>query len=66
MTVSAARKLPVVEIELDKVLDGIEMSMDQFIDMCILCGCDYTDNIRGMASLFAALLACYRLNGFCG
>lgn len=22
--------------------------MDQFIDICILCGCDYTDSIRGI------------------
>lgn len=25
--------------------------MDQFIDLCILCGCDYCDSIRGIAYL---------------
>jgi flap endonuclease-1 len=24
------------------------MTADQFIDMCILCGCDYCDSIRGI------------------
>jgi len=24
------------------------MNMDEFIDLCILCGCDYTNTIQGM------------------
>lgn len=48
MTVSAARKLPIVEIDLAKVLDGLELTMDEFIDLCILCGCDYTTSIKGV------------------
>ena len=31
-----------------KVLEGMEMSMEQFIDLCILLGCDYCEKIRGM------------------
>jgi len=38
----------VTEINLHKVLSELELSYDQFIDLCILCGCDYTDTIRGI------------------
>jgi flap endonuclease-1 len=31
-----------------KVLEGFDMSMDQFVDLCILLGCDYCDKIRGV------------------
>ena len=27
--------------------------MDQFVDMCILCGCDYVNNIRGIGPVRA-------------
>ena len=30
------------------VLSGLEFTMDQFIDLCILLGCDYCDSIRGI------------------
>ena len=33
---------------MDKVLEGLEMDMDQFIDLCILLGCDYCDSIKGI------------------
>ncbi len=29
------------------------MSMDQFIDLCIMCGCDYTKNIGGIGPVKA-------------
>ena len=48
LTHSAAKKMPVLEINLAKVLEGLEMTMDEFIDFCILCGCDYCDSIRGI------------------
>ena len=28
-------------IDLEKVLSGFEMTYTEFVDMCILCGCDY-------------------------
>ena len=37
-----------MEISLEKVLQGLEFTMDQFIDLCILLGCDYCDSIRGI------------------
>ena len=48
LTFSEARKMPIMEIKLDKVLAGLEMNMDQFIDLCILLGCDYCDSIKGI------------------
>ncbi|KAG6492612.1 hypothetical protein ZIOFF_047577 [Zingiber officinale] len=32
-----------------KVLEELRLTMDQFIDLCILSGCDYCDNIKGRA-----------------
>lgn len=35
----------VTEYCLQDVLDGLGLTYDQFIDLCILCGCDYTTKI---------------------
>lgn len=48
LTFSEARKMPIKEFYLDKVLEGFEMNQDQFIDLCILLGCDYVDKIKGI------------------
>ncbi|KAJ3116461.1 Elongation of fatty acids protein 2 [Phlyctochytrium bullatum] len=56
LTVSEAKKLPVVEISLQKVLEGLQMDMAQFIDLCILLGCDYCDSIRGIGPMRAVSL----------
>ena len=32
---------------------GMSVSMDQFIDVCIMCGCDYVNNIRGIGPVRA-------------
>ncbi|TPX57175.1 hypothetical protein PhCBS80983_g04040 [Powellomyces hirtus] len=48
LTFSEARKMPIAEIHLDKALEGLGMTMNQFIDLCILLGCDYCDSIRGI------------------
>jgi flap endonuclease-1 len=39
---------PVVEVDLAVALEQLDISMDQFIDFCILCGCDYCGTIRGV------------------
>jgi flap endonuclease-1 len=49
----ASRNQPVVEIDLAKVLEGLEMSMESFIDLCVLLGCDYTGTIRGVGPMKA-------------
>lgn len=48
LTASEARKLPVKEFNYDKVLKGFELNADEFIDLCILMGCDYCETIRGI------------------
>ncbi|RKP28170.1 flap endonuclease 1-like protein [Syncephalis pseudoplumigaleata] len=71
LTFSEARKMPINEIHLDKVLAGLEMTMaqasatgsmcasamlismwwwarGQFVDLCILLGCDYCESVRGI------------------
>ena len=40
-------KTPITEIHLNPVLEGLNMSQDEFTDFCILLGCDYCDKIRG-------------------
>jgi flap endonuclease-1 len=44
---------PVIEINLEEILKGLDVSMKQFIDICILCGCDYSDNIEGIGPIKA-------------
>lgn len=34
-----------IEINLEKTLSCLDVTFEQFIDLCILCGCDYTQNI---------------------
>ncbi|KAF6776653.1 hypothetical protein AHF37_03703 [Paragonimus kellicotti] len=48
LTFSEARKLPIQEFNLSSVLAGLDISMDKFVDLCILLGCDYVDTIRGI------------------
>jgi len=45
LTFSEQKKEPILEIHLDRVLHGLEMERRQFIDLCILLGCDYVDPI---------------------
>ncbi|CAG4939012.1 unnamed protein product [Colias eurytheme] len=48
LTFSEARKMPVQEFHLDQVLSGLELNHNEFIDLCILLGCDYCGSIRGI------------------
>ncbi|XBJ27040.1 hypothetical protein VPH35_004366 [Triticum aestivum] len=52
----SSRKIPVMEFEVAKILEELEFTMDQFIDLCILCGCDYCDSIKGIGGLTALKL----------
>ncbi|KAK5071841.1 Elongation of fatty acids protein 2 [Lithohypha guttulata] len=45
LTFSEQRKEPIQEIHLEKALEGLHMEREQFIDMCILLGCDYVDPV---------------------
>ncbi|KAK1279847.1 Flap endonuclease 1-A [Acorus gramineus] len=52
----SSKKIPVMEFEIAKVLEELDLTMDQFIDLCILCGCDYCDSIRGIGGQTALKL----------
>ncbi|KAL8152110.1 hypothetical protein V2J09_021918 [Rumex salicifolius] len=52
----SSRKVPVMEFDMAQVLDDLNLTMDQFIDMCILSGCDYCDGIRGIGGKTALKL----------
>ncbi len=43
----------VVEVSLDGVLKELEMEFNSFLDMCIMCGCDYTSKIGGIGPTYA-------------
>ena len=52
----ASQKKDIAEYDFDKVLKGLDLDYYQFIDLCILCGCDYTDSIRGIGPVTALQL----------
>ncbi|KAK8829775.1 hypothetical protein WA577_001169, partial [Blastocystis sp. JDR] len=43
----------VLEVNLSVLLEDMKLTQDEFIDMCILCGCDYCDTIRGIGQVKA-------------
>ncbi|XP_065184912.1 flap endonuclease 1-like [Sycon ciliatum] len=48
LTFSEAKKMPIREVQLDRALAEMELTKEEFIDLCILLGCDYCDSIRGI------------------
>ncbi|KAL4235015.1 Elongation of fatty acids protein 2 [Mactra antiquata] len=48
LTFSEARKMPIKEYHFDRILEGLALSKEEFIDLCILLGCDYCESIRGI------------------
>ncbi|XP_013107742.1 flap endonuclease 1 [Stomoxys calcitrans] len=48
LTFSEARKMPVKEFHHSKILEGIGLTSKEFIDLCILLGCDYCEGIKGV------------------
>ena len=46
LNVGQAHKLPILEISHKDMLKELNISNDQFIDLCILCGCDYTCTLK--------------------
>eukprot|EP01118_Nematostelium_gracile_P012363 TRINITY_DN450_c0_g1_i1.p1 TRINITY_DN450_c0_g1~~TRINITY_DN450_c0_g1_i1.p1 ORF type:complete len:402 (-),score=138.27 TRINITY_DN450_c0_g1_i1:53-1228(-) len=53
LTFSEARKMPILEIHLDAALTELGLTFDQFIDLCILLGCDYSKKISGIGPVRA-------------
>ncbi|KAH8916827.1 PIN domain-like protein, partial [Atractiella rhizophila] len=50
LTFSEARKMPISIIKLEDVLKGMDISMDTFIDLCMLSGCDYLEPLKGVGA----------------
>lgn len=50
----ARQPKPAQEIDLSKVLDALSYSQDQFIEFCILCGCDYLPHLSRIGPKTAA------------
>ncbi|CAI5439584.1 unnamed protein product [Caenorhabditis angaria] len=48
MLMSEAKKMPIKEIILARLYEEMDITEDQFIDLCILLGCDYCGTIRGV------------------
>lgn len=48
MTFANASKSVVQSMNYSKALAGLEIDHDQFVDLCIMMGCDYCDTIRGI------------------
>ncbi|KAG5268901.1 hypothetical protein AALO_G00217710 [Alosa alosa] len=48
LTASEAKKLPIQEFHFSRILQEIGLSHEQFIDLCILLGCDYCGTIKGV------------------
>lgn len=48
LTAMESKGLPITEIDSKIVLASLELTHDEFIDMCILIGCDYLDSIKGI------------------
>jgi flap endonuclease-1 len=43
-----SQKRTILEVNLAVALEQLNITMDQFIDFCILCGCDYCDTLKGI------------------
>jgi len=48
MTFANASKSMIQTMNYAKAIQGLEITHDQFVDLCILLGCDYCDTIRGV------------------
>jgi len=42
------KKRPILEVNSALMLRLLDIPMEQFIEFCILCGCDYTNTIKGV------------------
>ena len=66
LTFSEARKMPIKEFHYDKILEGFELTADQFIDLCILLGGSRTLDYKMKQIGFKYALAVkYSKAGFC-
>lgn len=48
MTFANQSKSMVQTMNYSKAVEGLQLTHDEFVDLCILLGCDYCDSIRGI------------------
>jgi flap endonuclease-1 len=48
LTFANASKSMLQTITYSKALEGLQLTHDEFVDLCILLGCDYCDSIKGV------------------
>ncbi|ODV80008.1 PIN domain-like protein [Suhomyces tanzawaensis NRRL Y-17324] len=53
LTFAEARKMPIDQITYSEAIEGLGLTKDEFIDMCILLGCDYCETIKGVGPVTA-------------
>lgn len=56
LTFSEAKKEPIQELDTEKILQSLNLSIEQFIDLGILLGCDYIESIKGIGPVTALKL----------
>jgi len=48
-----SKKEPITEVCYEEMMKGLGLTYEEFVDMCILCGCDYTETIDGVGPITA-------------
>lgn len=48
MTFASGTKPVIQQMDYNKAIQGLGLTHDQFVDLCILLGCDYCDSIKGI------------------
>lgn len=43
----------IVEYNTERILNGFQLTKEQFLDFCIMCGCDYTHTITSVGGITA-------------
>ena len=56
MTFATAKQSDIQQLDYAKALSGMDITHDQFVDLCILMGCDYSDTIKGIGPVKALQL----------
>jgi flap endonuclease-1 len=44
----SAKGATIQQMDYKKAIEGLDLTHDQFVDLCILLGCDYCDTIKGI------------------
>lgn len=48
LLLQGSKAQPIVEIDFSLAMSGLDLTYEQFVDLCILCGCDYCCSIKGV------------------